>query len=101
MKEEPSVSLETLDQLIEINQGKAIEKLLRKYGFTGFRYKEIDGKKQLLINREVLIFLDHYEKQNKKIRKEIQEALDKGAVEGLEAGLAIIRLQKEGMGEKT
>jgi hypothetical protein len=91
----PSVSLDTLEELVEIESDKAVEIILRRHGFTDtdFVYKEICGKRHLYMNKKVI---DYARDHKETLKKEIQDAIDEGFIKAMETGLEIIRLQKLG-----
>jgi GTP cyclohydrolase II len=89
----PSVSLDVLARLAEIEQDKAMERVMRKHGFTGadFYYMEEGGKRQLLIGKKAF---DYIKAHKDTMKSEIQEAIDAGIINALNAGVAMINLQK-------
>jgi hypothetical protein len=92
---EPSISMGTLEELVEIETDKATERLLRRHGFTDANlvFKETCGKKYLLMSKKVI---DYAEAHKETLKKEVQDAIDEAVVRAMETGLEIIRLQKLG-----
>jgi predicted FMN-binding regulatory protein PaiB len=91
----PVVSRDALERLEETEQDKAVERLMRKHGFTGadLTYEEIDGKRKLLMNKKVVDYIKTHENI---MKSEIQKAMNAASIKALEAGAAIIELQKMG-----
>jgi hypothetical protein len=92
---EPVVSLEAMDRLADMERDKALEKILRKHGFTGtdLHYLEKDGEQRLFISKKAFAYMAAHKNT---MQSEIQKALDSALVKVLEAGLTIIELQKTG-----
>jgi hypothetical protein len=92
---EPVVSLETLTRLEDMERDRAMEKVMRKHGFTSadLTYDEIDGERRLLISGKAL---DYITAHKESMRKEMEKTSHTASVKALEAGLAIIELQRIG-----
>jgi hypothetical protein len=91
----PAVSLETITRIEGMEQDKAVEKVMRRHGFTDadLSYGEVDGERRLLIGGRVL---DYFKRHKKIVKREIEDAISAGSIKALEAGLAILELQKMG-----
>jgi hypothetical protein len=95
---EPAVSLEALDRLAKIEEDKAMEKVMRKHGFTetDLNYIEKGGEQRLFISKKAFNYIMAHQEA---MKSEIQEAINVTSIKALDAGLAIIELQK--IGEKA
>jgi hypothetical protein len=91
----PTVSLDTLTRLEAMERDRALEKVLRGRGFGGsdLIYEEIDGEARLLISKDILCYMAAHKGS---IKQEIEEAFKAASIKALEAGMAIIELQKIG-----
>lgn len=88
---EPGVSLEFLDRLVEIEQDKAMEAVLRRHGFTDadFFYRETGWGKKLLIKKNVV---DYFIARKESVENEIKETMNTGMTKGLASAQEAIKL---------
>jgi hypothetical protein len=92
---EPSVSLETITRLEEMEMDKAMEKVFRRLGFgdDDLTYEERDGERRLLMSGKVL---DYVKSHKESMRREFEKASKAAAIKALETGSAVFELQKTG-----
>jgi hypothetical protein len=78
-----------------MERDRAMEKVMRKHGFTetDLSYTEEGGEQRLFISKKAFNYIAAHKNT---MKSEIQEAIDTALVKALEAGLAIIELQKVG-----
>jgi hypothetical protein len=92
---EPSVSLETIARLADMETDKAMEKVFRKLGFgdDDLAYEERDGERQLLISGKVL---DYIKSNKESMRRKLEKASKAAAIKALRTAGEIMELQKTG-----
>jgi hypothetical protein len=91
----PGVSLEALTRLEDMERDRAMEAVLARLGFTGsdVSYAEVDGERQLVISRNAY---DYVMAHKQSMRRKLEKAAESASIKALEAGFAIIELQKIG-----
>jgi hypothetical protein len=90
-----SVSLETLSKIEDMELDKSMERVLKEHEFDGgdLSYKEIDGERRLVISQKAVAYILSHKGT---MRRELEKAKESAAIKAIEAGLAIIEMQKMG-----